>query len=60
MLDLKPGDLCTYLDDGDTPRVLLSRVLMFLYVNPKHSDEGMFLCNDGSLDEEYFVFLRRL
>jgi hypothetical protein len=33
---------------------------MFLYVNPKHSDEGMFLCNDGSLDEEYFVFLRRL
>jgi len=59
-LDLNPGDLCVYHDDDGTPRVLLTRVLLFIHVNPDHPDEGVFLCNDGSIDEEYFVFLRRL
>lgn len=49
-----------YRDENETPRVLLSRILIFLRVHPDHPDEGMFLCNDGTIDEEFFVFLKPL
>ena len=44
-----------------TPRILLSRVLVYLHPNPDHpDDEGVFLCNDGSVDEEFFIFLKHM
>jgi hypothetical protein len=60
MLKLNPGDLCVYEDDGVAPREILDRVLVFLYHLNEQPDEGMFLCNDGTIDEEFFVFLKPL
>ena len=60
MLDLRPGDLCAYEDDGETPRSILERVLVFLSYEDAERYEGVFLCNDGSIDVEILAFVRRL
>lgn len=53
-----PGDLCVYFDEGETPKVLLTRVLVYLQPHPTDPDVGIFLGAGGTLTEEFFVFLR--
>lgn len=60
MLELRPGDLCAYEDDGGTPEEILGRVLIYLYQHDDYPDEGIFLCNDGTVDFEYLAFVRKL
>jgi hypothetical protein len=33
---------------------------VFLYHLDEQPDEGIFLCNDGTVDFEYIAFLKRL